>query len=129
MNGRDGTTAFLPLNTKIGRQVNNNRPSIGWFLTRKQSKYIYKKTESGEIIYTETVQQELEQVGQLDRIDDMNGETYPNKELTVNNAEKVEPLMTQLEQWSILSNVLNYIQYDKHAKTYHSISIKYQCCK
>ena len=65
----------------------------------------------------------------IDRIDDMNGETYPNKELTVNNAEKVEPLMTQLEQWSILSNVLNYIQYDKHAKTYHSISIKYQCCK
>ena len=31
--------------------------------------------------------------------------------------------MTQMEQWSILSNVLNYIQYDKHPKTYHSLSI------
>ena len=28
-----------------------------------------------------------------------------------------------MEQWSILSDVLNYIQYDKHPKTYHSLSI------
>ena len=28
-----------------------------------------------------------------------------------------------MEQWSILSNVLNYIQYDKHPKNYHSLSI------
>ena len=123
MNGRDGTTAFLPLNTKIGGQVNNNRPSIGQFLTREQTKYIYKKTESGEIINTETVQKEPEQARQLDRIDDMNGETNPYKELIVNNAEKVEPLMTQMEQWSILSNVLNYIWYDRHPKNYHRLSI------
>ena len=31
--------------------------------------------------------------------------------------------MTQMEQWSILSNTLNYIQYDRHPKTYHSLSI------
>ena len=31
--------------------------------------------------------------------------------------------MTQMEQWSLLSYVLNYIQYDTHAKTYHSLSI------
>ena len=124
MNGRDGTTTFLPLNTKIGGQVNDNRPSVGQFLTRDQTKYIYKKTEeSGEIINTETIQQELEQERQLDRIDNTNGEINPYKELIVNNAEKIEPLMTQMEQWSILSNVLNYIQYDKHPKTYHSLSV------
>ena len=48
MNGKDGTTTFLPLNTKIGGQVNDNRPSIGQFLTRKQTRYIYKKTELGK---------------------------------------------------------------------------------
>ena len=37
--------------------------------------------------------------------------------------KKAEPLMTQMEQWSILRNVLNYIQYDIHPKTYHSLSI------
>ena len=31
MNGRNGTTTFLPLNTKIGGQVNNDRPSVGQF--------------------------------------------------------------------------------------------------
>ena len=108
MNGRDGTTTFLPLNTKIGGQINNNRPSIGQFLTREQTKYIYKKTESGEIINTETIQQELEQKRQLARIDDTNGEINPYTELIVNNAEKIEPLMSQMEQWSILSNVLDY---------------------
>ena len=109
MNGRTGTIAFLPLNTKIGGQIDNNRPSIGQFLTREQTRYIYKKTESGEKINTETIQEELEQERQSDRIDDTNRETIPYKELIVNNAEKLEPLMTQMEQWSILSNVLNYI--------------------
>ena len=123
MNGRDGTTAFLPLSTKIGGQIDNNRPSVGQFLTREQTRYIYRKTESGEIINTETIQQELEQESHLDRINDTSRETNPYKELRVNNAEKLEPLMTQREQWSILSNVLNYIQYDKHPKNYHSLSI------
>ena len=31
--------------------------------------------------------------------------------------------MTQMEQWSILSNILNYIWYDKHPRNYHSMSI------
>ena len=123
MNGRDGTAMFLPLNTKIGRQVNDDRPSVGQFLRREQTRYIYKKTESGEIINMETIQQVLEQERQLDRIDDMNGETNPYKEHILNNAEKIEPLMMQMEQWSILSNTLNYIQYDRHPKSYHSLSI------
>ena len=47
----------------------------------------------------------------------------PYKELIVNNAEKIEPLLAQMEQWSILSNTLNYIQYDKHPKSYHKLGI------
>ena len=54
----------------------------------------------------------MEQEEQLNKIDDMSGGTNPYKELIVNNAEKLAPLMTQMEQWSILSNVLNYIQHD-----------------
>ena len=47
----------------------------------------------------------------MNRIDDTNGETNPYCELIVNNAEKIEPVMTQMEQWSIFSNILNYIQH------------------
>ena len=47
----------------------------------------------------------------------------PYKELIVNNTEKIEPLLTQLEQWSILSNTLIYIQYYRHPKNNHSLGI------
>ena len=50
-------------------------------------------------------------------------ETNPYKVLIVNNAEKIEPLLAQMEQWSFLSNTLNYIHYDKHPKNYHSLGI------
>ena len=88
MNGRNGTTTLLPLNTKIGGQIDNNRPSVGQFLTREQTRYIYKKTESGEIINTETMQEKLEQERHFDRINDTNRETNPYKEIIVNSAEK-----------------------------------------
>ena len=56
MNGRDGTTAFLPLDSKIGGHVGLVKPNIGQFLTREQTNYIYKKVETGEIINTDTIQ-------------------------------------------------------------------------
>ena len=56
-------------------------------------------------------------------MDDTSRETNLYKELIVNNAEKIEPLLTQTEQWSILSNTINYIQYDRHPKNYHSLGI------
>ena len=107
MDGRHCTTTFLPLDSKIGGQINYNRSSVGQFLKREQASYAYKKIESGEIINIENIQQEIEQEEQLNKIDDTSGDTNPYKELIVNNAEKLEPLMTQMEQWSILSNVLN----------------------
>ena len=69
-------------------------------------------------------EQEIEQERQLDKIDDTSGETNPNKEFIVNNAEKIEPIMTQMEQWSILSNVLNYVQHSRFHSINHTINIK-----
>ena len=43
--------------------------------------------------------------------------------MIVSKAEKIEPIQTQMEQWSILSNTLNYIQYDRHLKNYQSLGI------
>ena len=98
MNGRDDTTAFLPLDPRICGQGRSNHPTVGQFLTREQTRYIYKKIETGEIINTDTIKQEIEQERQLDKMDDASGETNPYKELIVNNAERIEPLMTQMEQ-------------------------------
>ena len=57
MNGENGTTTFLLLDSRIGGQVRNDRPSVEQFLTRKQDNYIYKKIETGEITSTEAIEQ------------------------------------------------------------------------
>ena len=123
MKGRIDPTTFLPLRPKIGGQINNNKPKDNQYLTEEQVIHVYKKIESGGIINADTLCQEIEQERELNSIDDTSRETNPYKELIVNNAEKIEPLMTQMEQWSILSNKLNYIQYDRYPKDCHILGI------
>ena len=94
----------------------NNKPKTSQYLTQEQARYVYKKKESEGIVNTDMLCQEIEQEGQLNRIDNTNGETNPYRKMIVNNAEKIESLMTHMEQWSILSNKLNYIQHDRHPK-------------
>ena len=38
--------------------------------------------------------------------------------------KKVDTILSQMEQWSILSNVINYIPYDRHPKNFHNLDIK-----
>ena len=38
--------------------------------------------------------------------------------------KEVDPLMTQMEQWSILSNVLNYVQHNRHYTPNHTLDVK-----
>ena len=50
----------------------------------------------------------------LNRLDDTCGDINPYCEIIVNNAEKHDTILLQMEQWSILSNMVNYIQYDRN---------------
>ena len=120
---RNESTTFLPLSPKIGGQESNNKCKDKQYLTEEQAKHVYKKIGSGGIINADTVHLDIEQEGQLNRIDDTSGDKNPYKEVVVNNAENIEPLLTQMEQWYILSNTLNYIQYDRYPKNYHSLGI------
>ena len=74
MNGRDGTTTFLPLDAKIGGPDRCTHPAVVQYLTREQTRYIYKKVETGEIVNINTMEQEMEQERQLDRMDDTSRE-------------------------------------------------------
>ena len=56
-------------------------------------------------------------------MDDDNGKVNPYRELIVNNVEKIEMQKSQMEQWSILSNSLNYVQHSKFNSMDHSLSI------
>ena len=70
------------------------------------------------------MEQEIEQERQLDKMNDTSGEINPYKELIVNNMEKIEPLMMQMEQWSILNNILNYVQHGRLNSMNHALDIK-----
>ena len=96
MNGRDDTTTFLLVDSRIGGQ-NRDCPMVGQYLTRDQTKYIYKKLETGEMINTDTIQQEIEQEKQLGRIDDTSRETNPCKELIVNKILYVKIILHEMQ--------------------------------
>ena len=81
MNERNGTTTFLPLDYRIGGQGRDNHPTVLQFLTREQTRYIYRKVETGEIINTDMIEQEIEQEKQLNKIDDTSREINPYQEL------------------------------------------------
>ena len=123
MNGRDGATAFLPLDSKIGGQGSDSHPTVGQYLTREQVKHICKKVETGETINVDTMKLEIEQEKQLSQDDD-NDEVNPYRELVVNHAEKIEMQKTQMEQWSILSNSLNYVWHSQFNSMDHSLNVK-----
>ena len=52
MNGRDDMTTFLPLDFRTGGQSRDSCPTVGQYLTRDQTRYIYEKVETGEMINT-----------------------------------------------------------------------------
>ena len=57
-------------------------------------------------------------------MDNDSGEGNPYRELVVNNAEKIEMQKTQMEQRSILSDLLNYVQHSKFNSMSHSLNIQ-----
>ena len=77
MNGRDDAATFLPLDFKIGGQNRDSHPTVGQYLTRDQTRYVYKKVETGGMINVDTVQQEIEQEKHMNRMDDNSGEVNP----------------------------------------------------
>ena len=75
------------------------------------------------MININTLKLEIEQEWELSNLDDTNGDINPYRELIVSNAEKNETVLSQMEQWLILNNVVNYVQYDKHTKNSHTLNI------
>ena len=60
------------------------------------------------------MRQEIDQDRELVKMDHTSGDENPYRELIVNNAGKIETNLSQMEQWSILSYVKNYVQYDRN---------------
>ena len=59
----------------------------------------------------------------MSKLDDTSGDINPYRELIVNNVEKIGTVLSQMEQWSILSNVVNCVQYEKYPKNFQSLNV------
>ena len=80
-----------------------------------QAKYIYKKVETENIFNVDTIKQKIE-VDKFDKMDDTNGKVNPHHEMITNEVEKDDMIISQMEEWLILSNVVNYVPYVRHLK-------------
>ena len=106
------------------KEVNKNDSINKNYLTSKQADYIYRKVELGSLINKNTKKEEIDPDVELDKMNDNRGDESPYRELIVNNAGKMENTLSEIEQWSILSNVINYVQYSMNPKNFHTMSIK-----
>ena len=86
-------------------------------MTTDQARHIYKKVESESIIYVDTIKQEIDE-GKLGRNNIDDDEVTLYYEIITNNIDEENIITSQMEQWSILSNIVNYVQYDRHPKIF-----------
>ena len=99
----------MPLNANIGQiRSNKHKYKENKYLTEDQARCIYKKVELGDIIDINTMKQDI-----------TSRDINPYRELVANNAEKTDTILLHMEQWSILSNIVNYIQCDRYPKNFY----------
>ena len=117
-------TSFLPLDSKRGRTVNYIKDRNAICLTEDQTRYIYKKVEQSSHLSTETMKQEIEQEKMTEMKPSGENETNPSQRVVLNNVYKDKIKTVQMENWSILSDNVKYIQHEKGSKTTHNLEIK-----
>ena len=106
MKSKNGPTAFLPLNTKIGGSVKCVRDKGNICLTMDQARHIHKKVELEGIVNIDTIKQGIEEdKSSKNNIDNEEVNLYHN--IIINNIDRENIVTSQMEQWSILSNVVN----------------------
>ena len=74
-----------------------------------------KKVESESIVNVEIIKQEIE----ADKLDNNNpdeDEVNPYHEIITNKVEKENIITLQMEKWSIISYIVNYVQYDRYPR-------------
>ena len=111
------------LNTKIGGLGKYNKDKETICLTNDQARHIYKKVELEGVINVDTIKQENEEEKlSKDNIDE--DEINPYHNVIVKNTDKENIITSQMKQWSILSNIVNYVQNDRNHKSFYNLDVK-----
>ena len=106
----------MPLITKIGGLVKYIKHKENICLTKDQARHIYKKIELEGVANVDTIKQEIEEDKlSKDNIDDDQVNPYHN---IINNLDSKNVITSHMEHWSIVSNVVNYVEYDRNHKIF-----------
>ena len=97
----------MSLNTNISGQAKHIKDKKTICLTEDLARHVYKKVKARNVIRVDTIKQEIYQ--DIDGMDDTGGDINPYCKIIVNKAERDNNISSQMEQWSILSNVIRYI--------------------
>ena len=124
MKGKNDPTTFLPLNTKIGRPVKCVKDKENICLTMDQARHIYKKVELEGIVNIDTIQQEIEEDKLSKNNIDDEEEVKPYHNIIISNTDRENVIASQMELWSILSNAVNYVQYNRNPKDFCNLDVK-----
>ena len=112
------------LKCKKHGQARNIKDKEANCLTKDEARYIYKDVESENIVNVDTIKQEKE----ADKLGDDNNNLEEDvnlyHEIITNKVEKDDVLISEIEQWSILSNIVNYMHYNRHPKNFYDLDIK-----
>ena len=107
----------MPLNTKIGKPVKYAKDRETICLTNDQAKHIYEMVQLDGIINVDTIRQEIEE-DKLSKDNIVDDEINSYHNMIINIIDKENTVTSQMEQWLILSNVVNYVQYDRNPKIF-----------
>ena len=120
---RNASPHFLPLNTRKGALVTYVKDKEAKCLTEDQARHIYKKVESDSMININTRKQEIEDDKlNRDRIEE--DEINPYQKVVLNNVYREDVKTAQMEHWSIMSDILRYVQHDKDPKTLCELNVE-----
>ena len=99
MKDKNGTTPFLPSKEKTGEKVNYIQNKDTKCLTEKQTDYVYKIVEEGNIINMKTVM----------FIAVQNQDDNPYKKVVLNKVFREEDKSPEMRNWSIFSDNVRYV--------------------
>ena len=76
------------------------------------------------MVNVDTIKQEIgeEKLG-INSID-VEEEVNPYHNIIINNIDRENVIASQMEQWSIFINVINYVQYNRNPKDFYDLDVK-----
>ena len=123
MKGKNDPTTVLPLKSNLGGPVQYVKDRENICLTLGQARYIYKKVEQDSLVNVEMIKQEIKD-DRLDKDIKNKEEEYPYWNIIINEFDRNNIITLQMEQCSMLSNVINYVQYGRNPRDYYKLEVK-----